>query len=464
MLGRILQAEIEEMIRKRDLRALRDLLSFLEPADYADLLEDLPDEDVAVVFRTAPKDLAAEVFAEMEPPEQEALLHRLPQEHAADLVASLDPDERTAVLDDLPPQVTRRLLSALSPDELKIARRLLAYPEDSVGRLMTPRIAALPERLTASEALEEIRRSDLPEEVLGRIYLVDAAGRLTAALSLPDLVRAEARKRLEEIATNRDPSALRPTDDQERAIEVARRYNLTAVPVTDAAGNLLGAVTVDDLLDAQVEEATEDIHKIGGVVGTDPELRYLDQSALAHIRARVPWVMVLALFGIVSGEIIARFSDYIEKYVLLVVFLPMLAGTGGNVGTQAATVVIRALALEEVKPALGDLLRIVAKEFLIAAGVALGVGLVVFARVFLYATTHPEGDLTGGYGVSYLGATIALAMMLQIVSSTLFGAAAPLGAKALRIDPAVVASPAISTFVDVTGLLIYFSTARAMLG
>jgi magnesium transporter len=464
VLGRVLQGEIEDLIRRRHLRGLRAILESLEPADVAEILEDLPDEDVAVVFRTAPRDLAAEVFAELGPAEQEDLLHRLPQERAAEIVASLPPDERTAALDDLPPEVTRRLLEALPPEELETARRLLAYPEESVGRMMTPRVLAVSQDLAAREALERVRASRLPHDHLRAVYLLEADGRLAGVVSVVRILQVDPAARLGDVCVVREPAALLPTDDREEAVRIARRYDLVAVPVVDESRALLGAVTVDDLLDVQVEEATEDIHRIGGVVGVDPERRYLDQGAWAHVRARAPWVAVLALFGILSGEIIARFGAYIEKYVILVVFMPMLAGTGGNVGTQAATVVIRALALDEVRPALRDLVRILRKELAVALGIAAAVGAVVFLRVLLYAATHGEAPLWDGHDLRYVGLVIAVAMMLQVVSSTLFGAAAPLAARAARLDPAVVASPAIATFVDVTGLLIYFLTARAMLG
>ncbi|MGH7150839.1 MAG: magnesium transporter, partial [Planctomycetota bacterium] len=309
MLGKLLLPEIQEALRTRDFETLRAALVELPVPDAAEILIDIPDDDEAVLFRILPRRFAAEVFAYLPPPDQEVLLRHLSTESLTEILNALSPDDRTRLLEELPGEVTQRLLSMLSPSELKVARQLLGYPEDSVGRLMTPEYVAVRKGWTMGQALEHIRKVGREAETLHVVYVVDEKGRLLDDLRLGALVLADPGARIEDLIDEQFVS-LSPFDDQEKAVGAFKKYDRVALPVTDGTGLLLGIVTVDDVLDVAAEEASEDLHKFGGAGALEDS--YFDTPALRLVSTRVGWLSVLFLAGMLTTTALKGFHETLK--------------------------------------------------------------------------------------------------------------------------------------------------------
>ena len=349
MQARLTRTEIERALEAREFPRVRAAFFEMETADIADAIEELGSEDRAVVFRVLRREQAADVFEYLESDAQEELIRALGRGHVAAILNDMSPDDRTQLLEELPAEATRQMLALLSSDERQIARQLLGYPEDSVGRLMTPDFITIRDSWTVQHALDHIRENGEDSETLNVINVVDDRGRLIDDLKVRELLLADPNARIAEIGDGQVIS-LKATDDQELAVEVFKQYDRVAFPVTDSSGGLLGIVTVDDVLDVAEEEATEDIQKIGGSEAL--EQPYMQVSFAAMVRKRMGWLAVLFLGQQLTLSAMAMFSDKIEQAVVLVMFVPLVISSGGNSGSQAATMVIRAMALGEVD--LGD--------------------------------------------------------------------------------------------------------------
>ena len=346
--------EVSEALRRRDFAALRREFADRFPGDVAELIGSLDEEARALLFRVLPRQQAADVFEYLPPEEQERLIKALGREHVAEILNTMSADDRTALLEELPAAVTRQLLALLTAEERAVARQLLGYPEDSIGRLMTPDFLAVGRDWTVRETLEHIRRHGRDSETLNVIYVVDAQGKLVDDLRMRQLLLAEPESRISAIMDGHFV-ALCATDDQERAVRVFSEYDRVAFPVTDTSGVLLGIVTVDDVIDVIEEEVTEDIHKIGGMEAL--EQPYMQVGYAEMLRKRLGWLVLLFLGQMLTLETLTLFSRQIEQALVLVLFLPLIISSGGNSGSQAATLVIRALALGELN--LDDWWRVV---------------------------------------------------------------------------------------------------------
>jgi magnesium transporter len=454
MLGKLLLPEIQEALRTRDFETLRAVLVELPVPDAAEILIDIPDDDEAILFRLLPRKFAAEVFAYLPPEDQEVLLRHLSTESLTEILNAITPDDRTRLLEELPGEVTQRLLAMLSPKELKIARQLLGYPEDSVGRLMTPEYVAVRKGWTIGQALEHIRRVGREAETLAVVYVVDDKGRLLDDLRLGALVLAGPEARIDDLIDEQFVS-LSPFDDQEKAVAAFKKYDRVALPVVDAAGVLLGIVTVDDVLDVATEEAGEDIQKLGGMQAIDEP--YLQVGLRRMIRKRGGWLSVLFLGELLTANAMTYFEHEVARAIVLILFIPLIISSGGNSGSQASTLVVRAIALGEVR--LRDWWRIVRRE--IPVGLALGsvLGVLGFLRVEIWQAVAPT------YGEHHL--LLALTVFGSLIGVVLFGSLAgsmlPFLLKRLGLDPASASAPFVATLVDVTGLVIYFTVASVVL-
>lgn len=451
MLGYLLKPEIEAMIREGDFALLRSALEDIPPADLADALTDLSPEDSAVVFRILPRQVAAEAFEYLPIDRQEKILKALGDKETGELLDAMSPDDRTRLLEELPASVTRRLLTLLSPDELKVAQRLLGYPEDSVGRRMTPDYLAVPHTWTISEALRYIRENGKKSETLSTIYVVDEQGRLVGDASIADILLAQDHESVAEVM-NANVRALSATDDQEKAIELFSRERREALPVVDSEGCLIGIVTIDDILDVAQEEATEDIQKLGAVEAFDEP--YLQISFWRMVKKRAGWLIVLFLSEMLTATAMSHFENEIARAVVLAVFVPLIISSGGNSGSQAATLVIRALALGELT--VRDWWRVVRREF--ASGFALGsiLGTIGCLRITLWSLVKP--DLYGPHW-ALVALTVGIALVGVVLWGCLAGSMLPLVLKRLGFDPATSSAPFVATLVDVTGIVIYFTVA-----
>jgi magnesium transporter len=454
MLGNLIGPEIQEMIATRNFGAIRQLLEEMPAADQGEIICELPEENQAIVFRLLPQSSATEVLEYLGKEEQERIIRNLGNEEAARILNDMSSDDRTALLEDLPPAVVTQLLTLLSPKEQQIARTLLGYPEGSVGRLMTTEFLTVRPEWTVGECLDYIRANGSDSETLNVIYVTDRAGRLIDDVHIREFLLRPIDTKVADIHDNRF-IALRVSDTQEVALSLFKKYDRSTLPVVDSSDNLLGIVTVDDILHVQEEVTTEEIQKIGGMEALDTP--YMETPMFQMIRKRAVWLIILFVGEMFTATAMGFFEKELEKAVVLSLFIPLIISSGGNSGSQASTLIIRALALGEIT--LRDWWRIVGKELL--AGFALGaiLGAIGFTRIVAWS------QFSDTYGPHYLliAAAVALAIVGVVMWGTFSGSMLPLLLQRLGLDPATSSAPFVATLVDVTGLVIYFSTAVVIL-
>jgi len=455
MIGHLLGPEINQLIAARNFSALREVLVDFSPADVAELITELPDQDQAVVFRLLPHTNADEVFEYLDTDAQQVVLKAMGHAEAARILNDMSPDDRTALLEELPGNVVVQLLQLLSPEEKAVAQSLLNYPAESVGRLMTPDFLAVKPRWTIQQVLEHIRANGRDSETLNVIYVTDERGRLIDDVRIREFLLRPLETTVDEI---HDSSfvALHATDPESDALDAFKKYDRNTLPVIDSDGKLLGIVTVDDMLDVQEEQATEDIQKLGAVRALEEP--YIDAPVWALVKKRAPWLVVLFLGEMLTATAIGHFEHELQRAVVLALFIPLIISSGGNSGSQASTLIIRAMALNEV--ALADWWRVLRKE--IVSGLLLGamLGVLGLLRVVVGGAVWP-----GAYGQhgSLIGLTLGITIMSVVLWGTLCGSMLPLVLRRLGIDPATSSAPFVATLVDVTGLVIYFGAAALIL-
>ncbi|MFA6978669.1 MAG: magnesium transporter [Ignavibacteriaceae bacterium] len=454
MLGQVLQPEIKDLINSRNFSSLREVLADWTPADIADLLTDLPDYEQAVLFRILPKDLATDTFEYLEVEVQLSLLKALGNEEVAFILNDMSPDDRTAMLEEVPASVLKQMMSLLSVKERHIAQSLLGYPENSVGRLMTPDYLAIREDWTVQEVLDYIRNHGKDIETLNIIYVTNEKGKLIDDIRIGEFLLAPLELSANELMDG-NFTYLQVFDDQETAVEVFKKYDRIALPVTDSSGILVGIVTVDDVLDVAEEEATEDFQKLGAVEALEDS--YAAIPLMQMIKKRAGWLSVLFIGELFTASAMGFFENEISKAVVLALFVPLIISSGGNSGSQAATLVIRALSLGEVS--IRDWFFVMKRE--IISGLILGSILAIlgFLRITLWQ------NFSGIYGPHWLpiAFTVSFALVGVVLWGTLMGSMLPLVLKKIGFDPAVSSAPFVATLVDVTGLMIYFSIALLLL-
>ncbi|OGS00387.1 MAG: magnesium transporter [Elusimicrobia bacterium RIFCSPLOWO2_12_FULL_59_9] len=454
MLGRLIQPDLEDLIAHRNFSALREAFSELSAPDISDIITDLPKEDQAVVFRLLPRKLAAEVFEYLKFPEQERLLRSLADEQAAEILNTVSADDRTAFLEELPAEATKHLLSLLSPPERERARRLLGYPEGSVGRLMTPDYLAIRESWRVSDVLEHVRRNGHDSETLNVLYVVDSAGRLIDDLRVREFLLAPLEKPVAELMT-RQFETLKAADDQRTAVAAFRRLERVALPVIDSEGVLVGIVTIDDVLQVAEQKATEDFQRFGATaVFEEP---YLKIALSKIIGKRAGWLIILFLGELFTATAMGYFEKEIARAVVLALFIPLIISSGGNSGSQASTLVVRALALGEISP--GDWFKIVRRETICGLALGMILGAIGFLRISIWSAFF---NLYGPHWF-WVAVTVGLALTGVVLWGSLVGSVLPLAIKKLGGDPAVSSAPFVATMVDVTGLIVYFSVAAFVL-
>lgn len=442
-----IQSDVKGLMVKRNWRALKAALSIWQPQDAADLLENLPPRERVILFRLLPRDMATEVFENLEADPQEELLEAFSDTEAAPLLEDMSPDDRTELLEELPDRVTRRVFRLLSPEQRKIAQKLLAYPEDSVGRLMTPDFVKVRKHWTCGQALKHIRWIAIDKETIYYLYVVDDENHLIGVVSLKNIVLAPQEEPLWQLGAD-EPIYVHTHTDQEEAVQLLRRYDLQALPVVDSNVRLIGIVTFDDLMDVQAEETTEDMQKMAGIVPT--EKPYFETRFGEIYLKRVVWLAVLGVAGVFSAGILRYYDNALTHMVALAFFIPLLMGTGGNAGSQMAALVIRSLATAEVTP--GDFLRLLRREILM--GLILGCSLAVVGFLIAWSL---KGD-------PKIGLSLGLAMIGTITAANFVGFSLPLLFKAIKLDPAFMSGPVLTTITDVVGLIIYFNITRLILG
>lgn len=454
MLGNLLKPEFDALITAKEWNALRDAFSEMDPADVAEVIEDLPADESGIIFRLLPRDVAALVFEYLPPHQQSEIVVTLGREQLKNLLDEMAPDDRTRLLEELPAEVTKRLLTSLSPEELKVARNLLGYPEKSAGRYMTPEYLTIPGNLTAGEALAYVRSHGQGRETLHVLYIVDEKGRLLDDVRLASLVLADPGTKVTDIH-DRQLVSIPATADREEFISMFEKYDRVALPVTDSQGVLVGIITVDDVLDAAEEEATEDIQRIGGMEAL--EAPYLDIGIAGMLRKRVGWLTVLFVGQMFTATAMAHYQDAITQAVFLSAFVPLIISSGGNSGSQATSLIIRALAVRDVE--IKDWWKVAVREA--ASGVALGVflGLLGLLRILMW----PQAALVYGPHYPWVGLAVGLSVVGVVMFGTLCGSMLPFLLRRLGLDPATASAPFVATLVDVTGVVIYFTVVTTIL-
>ncbi len=446
--------DIEAVIEAREFNRLRDETKNWSAGDLADLMEPLSAEKEAIVFRLLPREQAAEVFSYLSIERQEELLKAMAREEVASILNAMDPDDRTSLLEELPANVIQHMLNLLSPEERIVASQLLGYDADSVGRLMTPDFVRIRPHWTVERALDHIRRYGKDSETMSMVYVIDENDKLIDDLRIRQILLATPDMLISDLMDSRFVS-LKATDHRETAVEVFKDTDLIALPVTDTEEVLLGIVTVDDILDVAEQEATEDIQKIGGSEAFDEP--YMKIAISKMVQKRATWLIILFLSEMLTATAMGRFEDEIAKAVVLSIFVPLVISSGGNSGSQASTLIIRAMALGEVK--LRDWWQVMRREIL--SGLSLGaiLGVIGFVRI---STWH---FLFNSYGEHWflLAVTVGIALIGIVLWGSLTGSMLPFLLRRAGLDPATSSAPFVATLVDVSGLIIYFSVAAFIL-
>ena len=435
------------LIEEKNWKAIKALLYELEPVQIAEAIEDLSKTEEIIVFRLLSRDYAKETFQHLSHDKQEEIIEGLANnsEKLTSLLNDLDPDDRTAFFEELPGEISQRLVQMLSAGERQIATRLLGYPEDSIGRLMTPEYMAVKPYFTVGEALEHIRKYGRDSETLNVIYVVDDRWNLVDDIRIKEIILASPQQKISELIDHRFV-ALNALDDQETAIRVFQDQDRVALPVIGSDGTLLGIVTFDDMMDVVEEEGTEDFHKFGSIQkGIVNPLK----ARISYLyKQRVLWLTALVFMNVFSGAALASFEDVIQSVVSLVFFLPLLIGSGGNAGSQSATLMIRSLAVGDIH--LNDWARLLGRELIVSLllGITMALGVTLIA-----AFRAPEVIIV-----------VSLTMILTVMAGSLIGLILPFIFTKLKIDPATASAPLITSIADITGVMIYFSIASRYFG
>jgi len=450
--------ELKELLRKKKVRVLESFLRDGHAREVAELIEMLrPDEIWKLLFMVDTR-RSLEIFGYLDMDVQVSMVSGGLKKNVVDFLANMSHDDRADLFQHLDKNISDRLLLMLPVNDRADVIKLTSYSEDTVGAIMTTDFATLNENDTVENSIRKIRREAPSKETIYYIYVTDDSGRLLGLVSLRKLILARPKQLVKNIMA-KEIIYVSSDVDRENAAMLIDEYDLLALPVVDSVKRLVGIVTYDDAIDILVEEHTEDMEKFMAISGGVEEKPYLEVPAYVHFRKRVFWVVILGLFGLLTGLIIQVFQKTIETLIILTFYMPLLNAAGGNTGSQSATVVLRSLTLKELEPR--DLIKVIKKEFIISFFLSLCLGLITFARVLLMSrSVHVPGEFT----LMNISLVIGLSLALQIIWSTVFGAIIPVMATRAKLDPAVVSSPLLTTFVDMGGIVIYFTMARLILG
>lgn len=430
-----------ELLAKREFKAVRSILNVMNAIDIASLLSELQDKELAQAFRLIPKEKAAEVFANMSNAMQGALIELFTEKELKEILNDMFMDDTVDLLEDLPANVVTRILEAVGPEKRAKINILLNYPEDSVGSIMTTEYVDLRKWMTVKQAMNHIRQVGIHKETIYTCYVLEAR-RLIGIVTAKDLMTADDETSIEELM-EKEIISIKTHDDQEEAARLFSRYDLLALPVLDMDECMVGIVTVDDAMDVVVDEATEDMTLMAAI--NPSEDTYFEASVLSHAKNRIPWLLILMLSAAVTGSIITRYEEAFAAIPILVSFIPMLMDTGGNCGSQSSTLIIRGIALGEIE--FKDIFRVMFKELRVSLIVGATLAAANGLRILIQ------------YRNPGLALVIAVSLVVTIIIAKLIGCVLPLLAKKVHLDPAIMASPLITTLVDTCSILVYFNVA-----
>ena len=446
-----LYEEMKNLMKDKNFARLHALLTESNPADIGEVLEEMADDDpqqAIFLFRLLPKDLAAEVFSYLPTAEQRSIVNALHENQFRQIVEELNFDDKIDFLEEMPANIVKRILKNLTEEERKLINQFLNYPVDSAGSLMTIEYVDLKREMTVEEALQHIRKTGVDKETIYTCYVLNETRKLEGIISLRKLVLEDASRLIEDIM---DTEFLHTTtwDDQEEVADVFKKYDLMTLPVVDQEGRLVGIITIDDIVDVIEQENTEDFEKMAALLPDDEE--YLDASIMTMAKKRLPWLLILMISATFTGSIISRFEDVLQAVVVLAAAIPMLMDTAGNAGNQSSTLVIRGIALGEID--LQDYMKVLWKEFRISILVGIMLGAINLIRMLLIVETS-----------LLVALTVSFTLTLTVVMAKIFGGLMPIIAKKMKVDPAIMAGPLITTIVDAMALIVYFNVAGLILG
>lgn len=446
---------IQTLYEKKDYFRLKKLLMRYHPADIEQAIRFMQPHEVATILKILGGVLTFEVFEFLNTDAQEEVIEHFSNPEIKILLEELPDDERTSFLKGLDPDVSSRLLSLLTVEEREEAEDLLSYESESAASFMTKDFAWIPDNINANQALKQIRKQAPNKETIYYIYVLNEDKQLIGFVSLEKLILADPKLAIQKIMAH-EMVMVRDNEDIEVAANLIQKYDLLALPVVDEEGSLLGIITHDDALDILIREDTEDMEKFAGLTGETTEEPYLKQTVFDHVKRRVTWTLIPAIMELFSGMVVHSYQEVLNNFFILAFYMPMIAATGGNTGSQSASMIIRALALNELS--FKDFFKVVRREISTALVLGIVLGLFIFLRIILFPEAHST------IPILQIGLAVSIAIVLQVISSSFFGSALPLVATKLKIDPAVMSSPVLASAVDITGLLIYFNSAKFFLG
>ena len=433
-----------KLLAQREFKAVRSILDVMNEVDIASLLSTLSDKELALAFRLIPKDKAAEVFSNMDTSMQTYLVTMFTEKELKELLDDLYMDDTVDMLEELPANLVKRILATVSASDRSMINQLLNYPEDSAGSIMTTEYVDLREEMTVGQAMAHIKKTGIHKETIYTCYITERR-KLVGIVSAKDLMTTDDNVPIKDLMETEIISVYTHAD-QEQVAQLFTKYDLLALPVIDQDGRMVGIVTFDDAMDVMVDEATEDITKMAAI--NPSEKTYFETSVLQHAKNRIPWLLILMFTSIITGTIITRYENAFAAIPLLVSFIPMLMDTGGNCGSQSATLIIRGIALDEIR--FTDLFKVMFKEFRISLIVGAFLAVANGVRIFIQ------------YNNPGLAVVIACSLMGTVIMAKLVGCTLPLLAKKVNLDPAIMASPLITTLVDTFSILIYFNIATVL--
>ncbi len=436
--------ELLSVLEQKKFKALQEVISCYNPVDIASLLSELDEEQLVLVFRMIKKEKASEVFAYMDNDMRQVLINSLAKQEITSLIDSMFADDAADLLGDMPANVVTQLLENVDSETRADINHLLKYPEDSAGSIMTVEFIELSTDMTVREALDKIRRVGINSETVYTCYVTEKH-RLLGIVSAKDLMLSDESTKISKIMKDNFIS-IKTTDDKEEAANLFRKYGLIAIPTVDSEGCIVGIVTFDDAIDVLTDETTEDMQKMAGMGANDEP--YLKTSVWGHAKHRIPWLLILMLSATITGTIITNYENAFEALPLLVAFIPMLMDTGGNCGSQSSTLIIRGLAVDEIH--FSDTLKIAWKEFRVALIVSVVLALANGIKILIM------------YKSINIAILVSLSLVGTIIVAKLVGSLLPIGAKLCKLDPAIMASPLITTIVDTFSIIIYFNIATAI--
>lgn len=440
--------KIIELLEKNKLAELREILIEENPIDIAELFEDFPQEKCLVIFKILPKDLSSEVFSYLPPEKQLEVIENITDEEIRDIIEEMYLDDTVDFIEEMPANIVDKILQNTSPDKRNLINQFLKYPENSAGSVMTVEYISFKGNMTVEQAISYYRKIAKNKEETDICFVIDSSRKLVGEISLKTLILSNDENLIEaEMDTN--IASVGTKDDQEEIAALFRKYDVTTMPVVDNDNRLVGVITVDDIVDVIDQENTEDLQKMAAMNPSDEE--YLKESVFSLAKHRIVWLLVLMISATLTGLVIEKYQGILQSVVVLAMFIPMLMGTGGNAGAQSSTLVIRGIALEEIE--MSDIFQVIWKEFRVSVVVGIILASINFLRIFYIN----KMDLN-------LSLVVCGSLLVTIIIAKMIGGALPLIAKTLKIDPAIMASPLITTIVDTAALMVYFKLAVTFLG